>query len=238
LASTFDDFVALNEKALACKNPVVQIRVHKAMNEAVGQPAKQSWARVTDLSEIVDGTVLHFDDVAAFSRLRICVGGHVDVKGGWGPWTTFVVRLMDVGKNAGTGRLRVALNSQAMPARFLHQRAATGSAEERFSGDGTHVDQDGCTFDIVAKSERDNARDIVFELRQPGDDASGCGGDTCTFRLYFAAPCFWSTQPTDAALQAAQQDANESAEAAKRHAEEGDVPSNESEWIFADLPRD
>merc|ERR1712139_560323 len=124
---------------------------------------------VSKISDIADGMLVFIEIADTPGRLRIPKDGKVDVKGGWGEWTKFVVKHA---RDHADG-ICVALQSQAMDKR--HVRLPVGEAFDvkNLKGDGTGVGQPDSVFHISAAS------DGCFNLQPAGEKdkaSSGCAG--------------------------------------------------------------
>merc|ERR1712139_49352 len=124
---------------------------------------------VSKISDIADGMLVFVEIANTPGRLRIPKDGKLDVKGGWGEWTKFVVKHA---RDVADGTC-VALQSQAMNQR--HVRLPVGEAFDvkNLKGDGTGIGQPDSVFRISAAS------DGCFNLQPAGEKdkaSSGCAG--------------------------------------------------------------
>lgn len=158
----------------------------EAKQLAAQQLAAQQWAaqqlvQVRALSELQDGALLIVESTAAGpGRLRILKDGSVDVKGGFGTWTHFVVRLQEP-SNVSTpiGTLRLALQSKPSPTRHLRLPGGVPFAFKNLVGDGTGIQQEGCVFELAAEdADGEHGRFKFHTVANESVDSS------CTVQLY------------------------------------------------------
>merc|ERR1712232_1446135 len=98
------------------------------------------------ISEIVDGAVVLFDAGAPCSRLRMNQKGKVDMKGGHGTWTNFVVHLKSL-KCPSDERIQIALQSEPQPERYLDFSVGEGLVNKLVADDDKGV-ADACVFEL------------------------------------------------------------------------------------------
>merc|ERR1712187_917050 len=114
---------------------------------------------VTTLSEIVDGSIVLIDAGATNGRLRMDQKGKVDVKGGHGTWTHFVVHLKTLNGSSGDC-VQLALQSHPQPDRYLDYSVGKGLVKKSLADDGKAL-AEACLFEL---KKVDGQNGYTFEL--------------------------------------------------------------------------
>merc|ERR1712232_1423748 len=110
---------------------------------------KAGFIPVSTLSEIVDGAVVLFDAGTPFSRLRMNHKGKVDMKGGHGTWTNFVVHLKSLNGPADEC-IYIALQSNPQPNNYLDFSVGEGLVRKLVADDGL---DEACVFQLKGLDE-------------------------------------------------------------------------------------
>jgi len=152
---------------------------------------------VAQLSSITNGAVLFIESTCAAGRLRINKDGSVDAKGGWGGWTMFVAHLQEKGAGVSDG-VHVALQSRAMPQRYLRMPVGADFDLKNFAGDGQGPSQVDSVFEVASTGCPDDANDCknTFKFRPAAPEMTEQDPKTsCHVKLYMmknsssSSPC-------------------------------------------------
>jgi len=146
-------------------------------------------APVTMLSDIVEGALLFIESTSGPGRLRINKDGRVDAKGGWGTLTIFVAQLAENDADILAGRMRIALQSQVMPERFLRLPSGSNFMVENLMGNGKGVGNADSVFEVTSIAGAGTGKNIFNFRSIESEVAEGeRTEDHLSFQLYMMRP--------------------------------------------------
>jgi len=135
--------------------------MHKKNLQAENVMRHSGLVPASTVSEIVDGSVVRFDAGAPHGRLRMLQTGKVDMMGGHGTWTNFVIHLRP--SLAQSDGVQIVLQSKPQQKRYLSFSVEEGLTYKTFDNAGSALVEDECAFQLSATECGQDG--YIFELR-------------------------------------------------------------------------